>query len=334
MIAKMPIVPISLTCTRREHERDEREDRDHEARRARARVARIAGMCRSSAGMALISRVACQVDVAALDRRSTASVRCSSERDQHDRGGDRGAEADRRVVVDRRLLHDAQTHRREHRRRHALHARDHGRAQRHQQHARIERAGRCRDRRRRCAGYIAMNASSAARPHTTLCSRRTGMPSSDARSAFSALALQRDTGRAEPEEAASAMSTIGTTMITSTSLPSNTAPDTRERRVEERRVLVVVGLAQPHGQEQAERDEQVGDADRHDREDEPGRVEEDAAGTRTRRGRRAGSRRRSRARATGRCSSRPTPRAGTRGSRARRRDRRPRSSRCGSRGRR
>ncbi len=72
------------------------------------------------------------------------------------------------------------------------------------------------------------------------------------------------------------MSTIGTTMITSTSLPSNTAPETVKRRVEEGRVVVVARLAQPHGQEQAERDEQVGDADGDDREDQPGRFEEDA----------------------------------------------------------
>ncbi len=77
MIAKMPMVPTSLTCT--DETTNGRITRNATTSPASARRAfLIAGMFRSSAGMALISRVACHVDVAELDRRSTACVRCSS----------------------------------------------------------------------------------------------------------------------------------------------------------------------------------------------------------------------------------------------------------------
>ncbi len=73
--------------------------------------------------------------------------------------------------------------------------------------------------------YIATNASNPARPQTTLCSRRTGMPRSDARSAFSALACSAMPVALHLKKLASAMSTSGTTITTRTSLPSNTAPE-------------------------------------------------------------------------------------------------------------
>ena len=94
-------------------------------------------------------------------------------------------------------------------------------------------------------------------------------------------AAQRDADRREPEEQRRARARmIGTTISVSTSLPKNFVllrplPD-REVQVDERRVLHDVAAAEPVRQQQSERDEDLGDADRRDREDQPRRAEEPA----------------------------------------------------------
>ena len=138
-------------------------------------------------------------------------------------------------------------------RRQALHAPDHRRAERAEQERRVEHLpelGPSTPMRRN----IATNARKPARPHTTLCSRRTGMPSSDARSAFSASARSA-TPIAENRKNATSPSEHdrnddhGEHVVAEEVRAVEPAAD-REVQVDERRVLHDRAAAEPLRQQQ------------------------------------------------------------------------------------
>ena len=107
--------------------------------------------------------------------------------------------------------------------------------------------------------------------HSTLCSRRTGIPSSAARSALSAVARSAVPTAEKRKKPTSAASTIGTTMSTRISLPLKVVTPTWNDNDSSFGSLNSFVLADPARQEQRDAEQDLGDADRRDGGDEAGR---------------------------------------------------------------